>query len=475
MAITKLMHMKESPGWPHTHLKNSIDYILDVKHGGKKTQHGVLVGGNCGLNNEEILNNFLETKREYGKLDKRQGYHFVLSFPKGEPDTETAYKVAEEFCQQFLGDSYDYVFAVHTDKEHLHAHVIFNSVSRETGLKYHYKKHDWEKIIQPITDRICREYGLGALAFEEKRVGKSYAEWAAKREGKCNWTNIIRADVDYAIQQADSFTEFFGIMKEMGYELRTGRSWKDNTDVMYYTFRDADGKKHSRRSNYKYMPKGYSPGEVMARIKTKSGAKSYEEVMERLSSQAAEFLKPGAENAVLKSTRTYGRMYQAVSYYKLPNPFAVPSYRVRRDMVRLDLLLEECRYLKEHKITESAQLKARLQSLASRQKELEEQRRLLYGLKKEMSPEQLERMEEYYQLSEQLYEMEEAEQEWEDMEDRMEELEEKFPHEMLEVKARIADCNRDIRKIRKELKVVQRILDTEDVKVQPMIKQNIKM
>ena len=61
------------------------------------------------------------------------------------------------------------------------------------------------------------------------------------------------------------------------------------------------------------------------------------------------------------------------------------------------------------------------------------------------------------------------------MEDRMEELEEKLPHEMLEVKARIAGCNRDLRKIRKELKVVQRILDTENIQVQPVIKQNIKM
>lgn len=475
MAITKLMHMKESPGWPHTHLKNSIDYILDVKHGGKKTQHGLLVGGNCGLNNEEILNNFLETKKEYGKLDKRQGYHFVLSFPKGEPDVKTAYKVVEEFCQQYLGDSYDYVFAIHDDKEHLHGHVVFNSVSRTSGYKYHYKKRDWEKIIQPITDRVCREYGLAALAFEEKRVGGSYAAWASKKEGKCNWTNIFRADVDYAIQQADSLTHFFRLLTEMGYTYEFGQS-REYKQFFYLHYKDANGE-HNRRSYnlLKTNRAAYSPQAIAMRIKTKEGSRSYEEVMERLSSQAAEFLKPRAENAVLKSTRTYGRMYQAVSYYKLPNPFAVPSYRVRRDMVRLDLLLEECRYLKEHKITESTQLKSRLQSLASRQKELEEQRRLLYGMKKEMSPEQLERMEEYYQLSERLYEMEEADQEWEDMEDRMEELEEKFPHEMLEVKARIADCNRDIRKIRKELKVVQRILNTEDVKVQPVMVQNIKM
>lgn len=182
MATTILMHMKESPGIPHIHLKNAIDYILDVKHDGEKTDYGTFVGGNSGTDHREILNNFLDTKDLFGKRDGRQGYHFVVSFAPGETDKDTAFSVVKAFCEEYLGDAYDYVFALHTDKGHLHGHIIFNSVNRLDGYKYHYKKGDWERYIQPVTDRVCMEYGLKPLTFEEKRVGLSYAEWQKKIE-----------------------------------------------------------------------------------------------------------------------------------------------------------------------------------------------------------------------------------------------------------------------------------------------------
>lgn len=144
MAITKLMHMKESPDWKPKHLWNAIRYILDPI----KTDNGRLVGGNSGKKPKEVLKNFLDTKEAFRKLDGRQGYHFVISFPPGETDEETAYEVIREFCEEYLEDNYDYVFAVHNDTAHKHGHIIFNSVSRMDGYKYHYKKGGWEKFIR---------------------------------------------------------------------------------------------------------------------------------------------------------------------------------------------------------------------------------------------------------------------------------------------------------------------------------------
>ena len=106
MAVTVLMHMKEGMTCPHDHLRNAIDYILDVKHNEEKTKGGLLVGGNAGTDHREILNNMLDTKRAYGKTDGRQGYHFVLSFAKGETDENTAYEVVKEFCEEYLCDNY---------------------------------------------------------------------------------------------------------------------------------------------------------------------------------------------------------------------------------------------------------------------------------------------------------------------------------------------------------------------------------
>lgn len=456
MAITKLMHMKEAPDCPHDHLRNAIDYILDVKHGGAKTEGGVLVGGNSGLDNKEILENFLETKREYGKTDGRQGYHFVISFAKGETDEATAYEVIREFCEQYLGDAYDYVFAVHNDKEHMHGHIIFNSVSRMDGYKYHYKKGDWEKSIQPITDRICVEHNLSPLTFEEERTGVSYASWISQHEGKCNWTHIICADVDYAIQQASSGDEFLSILKKMNYQLKMGHSRKHHADYITFKFVSPDGKEHKRRSYN--MPPGYSPQEILQRIQTKEGSRTYEEIIERLSGQAAEHLKP----TILKSTQTYKRLYQAVSYYKLPNPFAVPAYQVRKDMIHIEKLLEECRYLSTNHLKGKPELENRMALIDENLKRLLAERKKLYGLQNGMDQEQLAYMGQYENLQKRLTVAGTKDSRFEEIEDEMKKLESMFPDEMLETGIRIRNLSRDIADARKEKRIVGRILKSEE-------------
>lgn len=58
-----------------------------------------------------------------------QGYHFIISFEKGETDPETANKIADRYVNEYLGKNYETIMAIHTDKKHLHAHIIFNRVS----------------------------------------------------------------------------------------------------------------------------------------------------------------------------------------------------------------------------------------------------------------------------------------------------------------------------------------------------------
>lgn len=186
---------------PHRHLANAVKYILDEKNNEAKTCDGLYVGGNAGYNSEDIIKTFLDTKELYGKLHGRQGYHFVISFEPGETDADEAYKITKEFAKKYLGENYDYVFATHIDKNHIHSHLIFNSVSRTDGYKYRYENGDWERHIQPVTDEICMEHGLKPLKFEEnKKKGLSYAEWNEKKNGRMNWTHVIRADIDLALK-----------------------------------------------------------------------------------------------------------------------------------------------------------------------------------------------------------------------------------------------------------------------------------
>ena len=92
MAITKCLHMKQAKtGYPAKHLANGLRYIMNPE----KTEHGRYV---CGHNciPEQALSQMVDTKRHFGKLDKRQGYHFILSFEEDEVSEEEAFQVVGE-------------------------------------------------------------------------------------------------------------------------------------------------------------------------------------------------------------------------------------------------------------------------------------------------------------------------------------------------------------------------------------------
>lgn len=163
MAISKVLHMKQAKtGYMAKHLANGLQYIMDPE----KTSGGRYIGGS-GCIPENALAQMLETKRHFGKKDERQAYHFIISFEKGEVTEETAFQVLGKFVEEYLGADYEAVYAVHNDTDHIHGHIIFNSVRCTDGRKYDYPKGEWEHRIQPLVNRLCREHGLSILDMEE--------------------------------------------------------------------------------------------------------------------------------------------------------------------------------------------------------------------------------------------------------------------------------------------------------------------
>ena len=136
MAITKILNIMESEGRnPASHLKNALEYIQNPD----KTEECVLVGGiNCLP--DTAFEQMEETKNIFHKTGKRQGYHVIISFsPEEKVTAEQAMYVLEHFAKDVLSDDYEAVYAVHTDKEHMHGHLIWNSVSITTGNIIHLK------------------------------------------------------------------------------------------------------------------------------------------------------------------------------------------------------------------------------------------------------------------------------------------------------------------------------------------------
>ena len=166
MAISKILYMKDcGKGNPGKHLKQSIEYVTNPE----KTGMGQFVGGlNC--QPEFAYEQMRETKKKFGKTDKRQGYHLIISFMEGETTPEQAFEIIGRIVNEYLGNKYEAIYSVHDNTDHVHGHIIFNSVSFLDGRKYRYEKGDWAKNIQPITNRICKEYGLSTIDIEEDKA-----------------------------------------------------------------------------------------------------------------------------------------------------------------------------------------------------------------------------------------------------------------------------------------------------------------
>ncbi len=225
MAISKLLKINEDKkhGDVHSHLKNSIFYICNPE----KTEGGRFIGGNSGSTPETVLQTICMNKEYWNKPGDRQGFHYILSFSSDDPvNEELVDRIAQEFADELLKDRFYYVTAVHNDKKHLHAHLIFDSVSKEDGYKFHSPKGDWEKRIQPILDSLCQKYHLSTLEYEKDgdRKGKNYKEWEnAKGDGERSEQyspyDIIRDDIDEAIARSDTYAAFLKKLQEMKYTI----------------------------------------------------------------------------------------------------------------------------------------------------------------------------------------------------------------------------------------------------------------
>ena len=212
MAITKILNIMESEDRnPASHLKNALEYIQNPD----KTEECVLVGGiNCLP--DTAFEQMEETKNIFHKTGKRQGYHVIISFsPEEKVTAEQAMYVLEHFAKDVLGDDYEVVYAVHTDREHMHGHLIWNSVSMTTGKKYNSPKSNWKNHLQPITNKYCDELGLSIMPAEYSKNPKNISR--DKWEKEMSMKEIILRDAKMCAYAAGNVEHFKYLMKRLGY------------------------------------------------------------------------------------------------------------------------------------------------------------------------------------------------------------------------------------------------------------------
>lgn len=231
-----------------SHLTRAIHYVMQEW----KTEGCSY--SNCGLSPDEVAKMFFITKENFPRPGNRQGYHFKFSFSKDESiSKEDAFSFVKEWAAAYLGEDYDYVAATHCDRDHMHMHLVFNSVSRE-GRKYHYAKTDWDKVITPLTNRLAEKYHTGPLKKKDENLQK-----ISERKQK------IQEDMDAAKKESRSYEDFKRILQQKyGYYLREGVSQKHG---VYWALTPPGQQKAVR--TYQLEP-GYMPADIRQALEEKN-------------------------------------------------------------------------------------------------------------------------------------------------------------------------------------------------------------
>ena len=154
-----IIHFANSKNQTTGGLKKLLGYVSREKKT-KLEDRRFVTGINCST--ENAYNEMMLTKQANGKTGGRLYYHLVQSFPKGyDIKPELAHKIALEFTERAFKD-YECVVATHIDREHIHSHIVFNSVSFQTGNKYHSNLNDVKQLMK-LSDEICKRHGVAVL------------------------------------------------------------------------------------------------------------------------------------------------------------------------------------------------------------------------------------------------------------------------------------------------------------------------
>ena len=210
MAITKVYAKNHR-------LDVAIKYVLN----GDKTDNQILTARiNCDPGWE--YQQMMDTKREVGKTGGRLAYHIIQSFKPGEITPEQALEIGKEFAEKYLSD-YEVVIGTHIDKGHIHNHILYNSVSVRTGKKEHFDRNGYYAKIRAKSDELCRKHGLSVIKDEGEPIKASgYVEWLRKSRGEPTFRSMLEADLRDAIEDANNLGHFFMIMEHKGYEIKHG-------------------------------------------------------------------------------------------------------------------------------------------------------------------------------------------------------------------------------------------------------------
>lgn len=217
MAVTKIHPIK-------TTLKKAIDYICN----GDKTDDEIYVTTHL-CSRENAHKEFELTKKQFSSRTKTLAHHLIQSFVPEEVSFEEAHQVGIELCEKILGGKYEYVLATHIDKNHIHNHIIFNSIDVDEGKVYHSYYGSYRNI-RNQSDKLCKEHNLSVIDQEiqkeineiQRRKFVNWYDWNEDKKGE-SYKSRLQFDIDRTIKQSINWQDFLSKMGSYGYEIKHGK------------------------------------------------------------------------------------------------------------------------------------------------------------------------------------------------------------------------------------------------------------
>ena len=208
MAVTKTHPIKST-------LKAAIDYICNPE----KTDGKLLVSAyGCSVETADI--EFAWTRRHAIDKGTNLGRHLIQAFQPGEVTPEQAHEIGMQLAKEILSGKYEFVLTTHIDKDHVHNHLIFNSVSFVDHKHYHSNKRSYH-FIRRTSDRLCKEHGLSVIIPGQDK-GKSYIEHQAAQNGT-SYKAKLKAAIDRLLPACSNLEELLRRLQREGYEVKRGK------------------------------------------------------------------------------------------------------------------------------------------------------------------------------------------------------------------------------------------------------------
>ena len=379
----------------HGRMDHCLDYVLNEEKTGlaaalayvenpDKT-HRLVTGINCDA--DTALSDMRSTKKRWDKKGGILGYHIIHSYAPGEVTPDEAHAAGVEFAQRLLGDKYEVVVATHVDRDHLHCHIVFNSVSFVDGKKYRSDFQSYFGDLRGTSNEVSRERGLSVI--EPAGYGKHYTEWTAEKQGRKIVLGGVRQDIDAAIAESFTFDSFLAALRRQGYTIKYG------SNVKHTAVQPPGGDYVFRLDS---MGAGYTETDIRERLAAVRRGEPYEmpappstvpippvrpvpQVRRRYTVRGG--AAPHQPRRKLRGFRAlYMRYLYILNGYRKPRRTPPPS-AVRKEVMKLHRYEKHFRFLLQYQIDTDSQLAMLGDALQGQIDLLVDYRRELYEARRE--------------------------------------------------------------------------------------------